>query len=66
MASINKDHHTCWKKLSNLNKEVKFPSEVIPLSKIIKAPENLKKKLDYIGLVENKENIDVLQNNLSA
>ena len=65
MASINKEHYTYWKKLSNFNEDVKFPAGVIPLSKIIKAPENLKKKLDYIGLVENKENIDVLQNNLS-
>jgi chromosome segregation protein len=65
MASINKEHYTYWKKLSNFNEEVKFPAGVIPFSKIIKAPENLKKKLDYIGLVENKENIDVLQNNLS-
>ena len=35
-----------------------FPPEVIPFSNIIKAPENLKKRLSYIGLVKNKENID--------
>ena len=65
MASINEEHPTYWKKLSSLNEEVKFPSEVISFSKIIKAPENLRKKLDYVGLVKNKENIEELQNNLS-
>ena len=34
------------------------------MSDIIKAPDNLKKRLNYIGLVKNKENIYQLQSNL--
>ena len=64
MASINEEQFTYWKKLLTINKEVKFPPEVTPFSKIIKAPENLKKKLNYIGLINNKENIEELHNNL--
>ena len=65
MASINEEQPSYWKKLFNYNKKIEFPSEVIPFSTVIKAPENLRKKLSYIGLINNKENIDELQNNLS-
>ena len=65
MASINEKQSIYWKKLINFNKELEFPSTIIPFSKIIKAPENLRKKLSYIGLINNKENIEELQNNLS-
>ena len=58
MASINEKHSTYWKSLSSNNKKVNFPPEIIPFSNIIKAPDNLKKRLSYIGLVKNKENID--------
>ena len=64
MASINEKHSTYWKNLSSNNKKVNFPPEIIPFSNIIKAPDNLKKRLSYIGLVKNKENIDQLQSNL--
>tara|TARA_Y100000590_G_scaffold466894_1_gene643791 strand:- start:711 stop:3329 length:2619 start_codon:yes stop_codon:yes gene_type:complete len=63
MASLNEENSTFWKKLSD--KESNFPDHVTPLSKIIKAPENLRKKLNYIGLIKNKDNINDLQNNLS-
>ena len=65
MASINEEQSTYWKKLLSFKKEINFPSKVIPFSTIIKAPENLRKKLSYIGLINDKENIDELQNNLS-
>ncbi len=65
MASINEEQSSYWKIL-NVNKyKSVFPENVIPFSSIIKAPDNLKKRLDFIGLVENKENINELQNNLS-
>ena len=35
------------------------------LSSIIKAPDNLKKRLDFIGLIKNKDKINDYQNNLS-
>ena len=65
MASINEEQSSYWKIL-NINKyKSVFPENVIPFSSIIKAPDNLKKRLDFIGLIENKENINELQNNLS-
>ena len=64
MASINEKHSTYWKNLSSNNNKINFPPEIIPFSNIIKAPDNLKKRLSYIGLVKNKENIDQLQSSL--
>ena len=64
MASINQEHQMFWKKLNN-QKEIEFPSEVTAFSKLVKAPENLRKKLNFIGLVKDKENIDQLHQNLS-
>jgi len=63
LASINEQQATYWKTIDNQN-ESTFPSGVIPFSKIIKSPENLKKRLNFIGLVNNKENIIEMQNNL--
>ena len=34
-----------------------------PFSNFIKAPDNLKKRLDFIGLIKNKSNIYQLQSN---
>ena len=65
MASINDEQPTYWKALPYDQKISKFPKNVIPFSKIIKAPENLNKKLSYIGLIQNKDNIYELQKNLS-
>ena len=65
MASINEEQSSYWKILNAKKYKSVFPENVIPFSSIIKAPDNLKKRLDFIGLVENKENIHELQNNLS-
>ena len=66
MASINEGQSSFWRAINN-NKDnsPSFPEEIIPFSKIIKAPENIKKRLEYIGLINNKNKIIELQNNLS-
>ena len=64
MASINEEHTTFWRPLNKSNKSI-FPDNIIPFSNLIKAPDNLQKRLDYIGLISSKENIIKLQNNLS-
>ncbi len=63
MASINEEHSSYWRSLDTLEKP-SFEKEITPLSDLIKAPDNLKKRLNYIGLVKNKENISQLQSNL--
>ena len=65
MASVNQEDPSYWKKLISKNYKSDFPENVIPFSNFIKAPENLKKRLDFIGLIKNKDNIDELQDNLS-
>ena len=65
MASINEEQSSYWKILNAKKYKSVFPENVIPFSSIIKAPDNLKKRLDFIGLIESKENIHELQNNLS-
>ena len=47
-----------------VNNIPKFPETVIPFSNLIKAPDNLKKRLAFIGLIEKKENILELQKKL--
>ena len=64
MASVNLEDPSYWKKLISKNYKSHFPTNVIPFSSFIKAPENLKKRLDFIGLLQNKDNIDDLQENL--
>ena len=63
MASINEEHSSYWRSLDTLE-EPSFEKEITPFSNFIKAPDNLKKRLNYIGLVKNKENIFQLQSNL--
>jgi len=63
MASINEEYSSYWRSLDTLDLP-SFEKEITPLSDIIKAPDNLKKRLNYIGLVKNKENIYQLQSNL--
>ena len=65
MASIHENQSSFWKVLSNKNYESKFPKGILSLSTLIKAPENIKKKLDFIGLIKDKKNIQILQNNLA-
>ena len=64
MASINNNESSYWKTIEN-NKNSVFPDKIISFSSIIKAPENLKKRLDYIGLIKDRNNVDELQKNLS-
>ena len=63
MASINEEQASYWKTLENKG-NTRFPKEIIPLSNLIKAPDNLKKRLNYIGFVKDKNNISQLQANL--
>ena len=56
MASINEEHSSYWRSLDTLEGP-SFEKEITPFSNFIKAPDNLKKRLNYIGLVKNKENI---------
>ena len=41
-----------------------FPDEITKFSNLIKAPENLKKKLDFVGLVKEKSSVLNLQETL--
>ena len=63
MASINEEHSSYWRSLDALEIP-SFEQDITPFSDLIKAPDNLKKRLNYIGLVKNKENISQLQSNL--
>ena len=63
MASINEEHSSYWRSLDALEIP-SFEQDITPFSDLIKAPDNLKKRLNYIGLVKNKENIFQLQSNL--
>jgi len=65
MASINEEQSSFWRVLINKGSSPIFPEGVIPFSTLIKAPDNIKKRLDYVGLIKNKEKIVKLQNNLS-
>ncbi len=62
IASVDEEQSSFWRKLNPENSN--FSSEIIKFSSIIKAPDNLKKKLEFIGLIENKENILEIQKNL--
>ena len=42
-----------------------FNSEITKFSSLIKAPDNLKKKLEFVGLIENKENVLEIQKTLT-
>ena len=63
MASINEEQPSYWRSLTE-NNAPPFPDNITSFSSIIKAPDNLKKRLGYIGLVNDKENIQKLQENL--
>ena len=63
MASINEEQSSYWRTLDSKNTP-SFSDKVTPLNSLIKAPDNLKKRLGYIGLINNKENIIELQKNL--
>ena len=53
MASINEEQSSFWRSLES-NQIPPFPEGVIPFTTLIKAPDNLKKRLEYIGLIQQK------------
>ena len=63
IASIDDEQSSFWRNLEKV--ESNFNDEIIKFSQLIKAPDNLKKKLEFIGLIENKMNVLDLQKNLS-
>ena len=63
IASINEEQASHWRILTYENQSI-FPEGIQKFSNLIKAPENLKKKLDFVGLIEDKSNIQHLQENL--
>ena len=63
IASINEEQSSHWRVLTYDQNSV-FSDGIKKFSNLIKAPENLKKKLDFVGLIEDKSNILHLQENL--
>ena len=64
MASINEEQSSYWRTIENSNVP-SFPENITSFSNLIKAPDNLKKRLGYIGLIKNKDRIEEFQKNLS-
>ena len=63
IASINEEQASHWRVLT-YNQNSVFSDGIKKFSNLIKAPENLKKKLDFVGLIEDKSNILHLQESL--
>ncbi len=63
IASINEEQASHWRVLT-YNQNSVFPDGIVKFSSLIKAPENLKKKLDFVGLTNNKSTVQGLQENL--
>ena len=63
IASINEEQASHWRILTYNHKSI-FSEGIIKFSNFIKAPENLTKKLDFVGLIRDKSNILTLQANL--
>ena len=64
MASINDEHSSYWRSLK-MNNFPSFPKDIISFTKLIKAPDNIKKRLEYIGLIQEKKDVLELQKKLS-
>jgi len=64
LASTNEEESNYWRILKSKN-ESKFPDNIKKFSSFIKSPDNLNKKLEFIGFIEDKSNIIELQNNLT-
>ncbi len=62
IASIDEEQISFWRKLATESSS--FDENIIKFSELIKAPENLQKKLEFVGLIENKENVQDIQKNL--
>ncbi|MDC0058062.1 AAA family ATPase [Pelagibacteraceae bacterium] len=63
IASINEEQASHWRILT-YNQNSVFPEGIKKFSNLIKAPENLRKKLDFVGLIEDKSTALNLQENL--
>ncbi len=63
IASINEEQASHWRVLTYDQNSV-FPDGITKFSNLIKAPENLKKKLDFVGLIKEKSSVLNLQENL--
>ncbi len=63
IASIDKGQVSYWRNLKPEKSE--FPEGIRKFSEFIKGPENIAKKLEFIGLIEEKSNALELQNSLS-
>ncbi|MBI04950.1 MAG: chromosome segregation protein SMC [Pelagibacteraceae bacterium] len=63
IASINEGQNSYWRILTK-NSNSEFPNNIKKFSSLIKAPENLKKKLDFIGFIDDKTDILNIQNQL--
>ena len=63
IASINEEQASHWRVLT-YNQNSMFPEGITKFSNLIKAPENLKKKLDFVGLIKEKSSVLNLQENL--
>jgi len=63
IASINEEQSSYWRILTD-NVKSDFPENITKFSKLIKAPENLKKKLDFVGLIEEKFDVLKIQDEL--
>ena len=63
IASINEEQASHWRVLTYDQNSV-VSDGIKKFSNLIKAPENLRKKLDFVGLIEDKSNILHLQENL--
>ena len=64
LASINEEQPSFWRILESKN-ESHFPDKIIKFSTFIKSPDNLNKKLEFVGLIDDKSNIVELQNQLT-
>ena len=63
IASINEEQASHWRVLT-YNQNSVFPDGITKFSNLIQAPENLKKKLDFVGLIKEKSSVLNLQETL--
>ena len=64
IASIDETQSRFWRTMEIVDST--FEQGVTKFSSLIKAPDNLKKKLEFVGLIENKSNVLDLQKNLKS
>tara|TARA_B100001123_G_C15344376_1_gene1036362 strand:+ start:6369 stop:8990 length:2622 start_codon:yes stop_codon:yes gene_type:complete len=64
MASIDEKEKVHWKNFKISSEKTEFPSNIIPLINLVKSPENLQKKLGYVGLIKETDNANEIQKSL--